>query len=323
LATGAERIRIYVASPEQEQAARDITRHIAKPAEIELDIRTVKGTPEALVRLHEAGTLQFALLQSDAADAYLRAVRRGSANARMMIEQVGVIVPLHEEEIHFVVRRDSPMNSLQDLAEARVNLGPLHSGSALTAMNIYRLVFDAAIPEAQASFLPHEDALLKLITEQNIDAVAIVAPRPVKLLANMKPEARQFVKLLKFDALHPSVSSLLNVYSATTATAEYYPNLLEIDQPILSVKINLVASGQGKRSEALLARFATVWCKNHERLRVTGIPPAETSGSSLLKLTAGWSYAPPVERVFNECSRGEKPSPEPCVQEYRILGLCE
>lgn len=326
IANGADRARIYVAGPEpdvQMQMARDIARLVARPADIELDIRSVAGTPEALLRLNETGVLQFALLQSDAAHAYLGAARRGSADAREMLEAARIVAPLHDEEIHFVVRRDSPMNNFQDLAQARINLGPLRSGTALTAANLYRLMFDAAIPEAQASFFPHEDALLKLITEQSIDAVAIVAPRPVKLLANMKPEARQFVKLLKFDAAHPSAAKVQEIYGATTASTANYPNLLEADQPTLAVKIYLAASSQGKRNGPVLTRFAAAWCKSIERLKTAGLPQWADIQLSLPNLAAGWTYARSAERELRACLSGERPPPVPCLQEDRSLGLCE
>lgn len=326
LAAGADRIRIYASGPEQDaqlQMARDLARHLARPADIELDIRVVAGTPEALLRMNESGTLQFAMLQSDAADAFLRAARRGREDARQMVEQARVIAPLHAEEIHFVVRRDSPMNSLHDLASARINLGPLHSGSALTAANLYRLMFDAAIPDAQTSFQPAEEALLKLITEQSLDAVAIVGPRPVKLLANMKPEARQFVKLLKFDAAHPGAAAILGVYSATHATPADYPNLLDAELPTLAVRILLAAAGQGKRNEAIVTRFASAWCRGLERLKAAGSPQWDSVKPSLRDIAPGWKYSRPAERELQACITGERPPPEPCAQEDRSLGLCE
>lgn len=319
----AERIRIYASGSEQEQMARDIARHIARAADIELDIRNAAGSPEAVLQLNESGNLQFALLQSDVVDAYRRATGRGNPEAREMIEPLRVLAPLHEEEIHFVVRRDSPMQSFQDLAQARINLGPLRSGTALTAANLYRLMFDAAIPDAQASFLPHEEALLKLITEQSLDAVAIVAPRPTKLLANMKPEARQFVKLLQFDASHPSASAILGVYRAASAAAAHYPNLLEADHPVLAVQVFLVSAGQGKRSVALLSRFAAAWCKNVDRLKAADTSRWASVSPGFPSLATGWIYARPFERELRACQSGEKISPAPCALEDRSLGLCE
>jgi hypothetical protein len=325
LAASADRIRIFAAGPDQGvqmQMGRDLGRHIARAADIELDVRSVAGSPDALLRLRESVALQLALLQSDVAHAYLGAEARGNPDARQLLAPVRVVAPLHDEEIHFIVRGDSPMNSLHDLAQARINLGPLHSGSALTAATLYRLLFGTSVPDGQASFLPHEDALVKLITEQTVDAVAIVAPQPAKLLADMKPEARRFVKLLKFDAAHPSAAAALKVYSAATAAAASYPSLLQADLPALAVKIYLVASGHKDRSEAVLSRLAGAWCKNLPRLKAEGHPKWGNIELSLQGLAPGWAYARPVEREMRACLEGKRPPPEPCTPEDRTLGLC-
>ncbi|MDP2811886.1 MAG: TAXI family TRAP transporter solute-binding subunit [Rhodocyclaceae bacterium] len=324
-AAGADRVRIFVAGPEQSvQAlmARDIARHVARAADIEMDIRTVAGTPAALLRLPETGALQMAMLQADAAQAYAGAALRGNPDASRMIGPVRIVAQLHEEEIHFVVRSDSPMNNLHDLAQARINLGPMHGGAALTVAALYRLLFSSPIPEALASFLSNEDALVKLITEQTIDAVAIVAPRPAKLLADMKPEARRFVKLLKFDASQPGAEAALKIYTATAIPAATYPNLLSGDLPALSVRIYLVASGHGEKNEAILARFAAAWCRNLPRIgaeghaKWAGIEPAPPP------LATGWIHARTAEREIRACIDGTPPPPETCELENRLLGLC-
>lgn len=319
----AERIRIYVSGAEQEQMARDIARQVARTADIELDIRITAGSPEAVLRLNETGNLQLALLQSDVVDAYRRAASRGNPDARGLIEPLRTLLPLHDEEIHFVVRHDSAMQSFQDLAQARINLGPLRSSSALTAANLYRLMFDAAIPDAQASFLPNEDALLKLITEQSLDAVAIIGPRPVKLLANMKPEARQFVKLLKFDVSHSNASAILGVYQSANASAAHYPNLIEAEQPILTVKLLLASSGMGKRGDAFLTRFAAAWCKNLDRLKTAEPSRWESVNLVLPDPATGWIYARSFAQEVRSCQTNEKAPSVPCGLEDRSLGLCE
>lgn len=326
LAVGAERVRLLVTGGEQAaqfQMGRDIARQIARDADIDIDVRAVAGTPEALLRLRDASGLQLAMLQADAAHIYLAATQRGNADARKLIDPVRVIAPLHEEEIHFVVRADSPMTSLHDLAPARINLGPLRSGPALTTANLYRLLFDAPIPDAQTSFLPTDEALVKLITEKNIDAVAIVAARPARLLANMKPEARQFVKLLKFDASHPTATALLATYAPATALAADYPNLIETDQPTLAVRILLAAAGHGDKHKMQLARLATAWCKNFPRLLTEGVPQWGSVKLTTQVPPPGWTQSHIAARSISACLEGKPPTPEPCLQEERSLGLCE
>ena len=326
-ASGAERVRLYVSSaPEQEVQmgmGRDLARLIARDAEIDLDVRGVAGTPEALLRLREASQLQLAFVQSNAAPAYLAATQRGNSEARKLIDSVRVVAPLHEEEIHFVVRADATLRNLQDLAEARINLGPQLSNAALTVTHLYRRLFGKPIPDSQTNFLPTEEALVKLITERSVDAVAVVGARPVRLLANMKPEARQFVKLLKLDAAHPETAALRDDYATVTALAADYPGLIEADQPALALRMLLVAAGQGAKSRAALVRFSQAWCRNFARLQYEGVPQwgGVTLGASLAQ--TGWSASHVATQTLRACIDGVTPPTESCSHEDRVLGLCE
>ena len=65
-------------------------------------------------------------------------------------------------------------------------------------------MFGAPLPDANASFLSNEEALVKLISDKSVDVVVVVAGQPAKLLVDMKPEARKLIKLLKFDPDNPA-----------------------------------------------------------------------------------------------------------------------
>jgi len=90
----------------------------------------------------------------------------------------------------------------------------------------YRLRFGGALPEAKTTFLTHENALVELIEDKSVDVVAIVAGQPAKLLADMKPEAKQFIKLLKLDPAQASTRAALQAYFPATIGAASYPNIL-------------------------------------------------------------------------------------------------
>ena len=146
--------------------------------------------------------MKFALVQSDVYQAFLDQAAAGNASAGTIIRPLRVIMPLYNEEIYFIVRADSPMNFVHEIKDARINTGPVGSGTALTTTTLYRLMFNEPLSESKASLLSNEDALLKLITDKSVDVVAIVAGQPAKLFTDMKPEVRQFIKMLKFDANH-------------------------------------------------------------------------------------------------------------------------
>lgn len=301
LAWSADHVRVVVAGSEHSMGAqivRDIGKTIAQPANIAFDLHYSSGSTDSLLRLKDGSGLQFALLQADLADAFLGAAARGSAEAGKLIAPARVIAPLYDEEIIFVVRSDSPLNFVHDIVNARINLGPSLGGSALTVSNLYRLMFGKALPEQQSSFHPHQEALADL-TEKTVDVVAFVASRPAQLLAEMKPAARRFVKLLKFDPRHASAAAVTRVYSATRIPAATYPNLLTADLPALAVNIYLVRYGS---NDALEARFGSAWCHYLPKLRAKGhsairdlkpVPPA---------LAPGWQYAPAFAQKLVGCN---------------------
>jgi TRAP-type uncharacterized transport system substrate-binding protein len=320
-ASAADRVRIIADGPERgtnAQIVRGIATFVAKPADIEFDVRHSAGSSDTLARLREGSGQQFALLPADVAEALLGAAARGNIEAARRFAPIRVIAPLHEEDIYFMVRSDSPLNFVHEIEHARINLGPLQSSTALTVATLYRLMFGTAIDERRTSFLSHQDALVKL-TEQAVDVVALVSPNPARVLVDMKPEARRFVKLLKFDPAHPGAGKALKVYSAKTIPAANYLNLLVEDLPVLAVKVYLVSHG---RNDALQMRFADSWCQNLARLRVEGHPALSGLEPGLPPLLSGWSYAQPFERGLRACMEGKRALVESCSQEERALGLC-
>lgn len=310
----------------QPQIGRDIAKFVARPADIDFEVVPAAGPAESLQRLRDETGTRLALLQSDAAYAYFDAAERGNPEAAQLLAPVRVVLPLHEEEIYFIVRSDSAYEAVHDIKDARINVGPLKSGTALSAITLYRLLFDAPIPDDKVSFLSHEDALVRLITDQTVDVVVLVAGQPARLLANMKPEARRFVKLLKFDAAHPSSAAALRIYDAATVRAASYPNLLTEDMPVLASRVYLVASGQRRgNDDAQMARFVRAWCQNLPRLKAEGHPIWRDVELAMPGLKPGWHYAKPAARELARCTGGI-PAPlsaDTCSQQERVLGLCE
>lgn len=320
-ASAADRVRIIADGSGRgtsAQVIRGIASFVAKPADIEFDVRHSAGSSDTFSRLREGSGQQFALLPADVAEAYLGAAGRGNIEAGRRFAPLRVIAPLHEEEIYFMVRSDSPLNFVHEIENARINLGPPKSTTALTVATLYRLMFDTAIDQRYTSFLSYQDALVKL-TEQAVDVVALVSPRPARLLTDMKPEARRFVKLLKFDPAHAVAGKALKVYSARTIPAANYLNLLTEDLPALAIKIYLVSHG---RNDALQLRFAESWCQNLSRLRLEGPAVLDGLEPGLPQLLSGWNYSRPFERGLRACIEGERASVEFCSQEERALGLC-
>src|SRR5256885_15499282 len=102
------------------------------------------------------------------------------------------------------------------------------------------MMFKGPIPEAQDSFLPNQEALVKLIGDKSVDVVVVAAGQPAPIIANMKPEAQKFIKLLKFDPSNPASKQAMSIYSPSTVRASSYPNILKEDFTTISVGAFLV-----------------------------------------------------------------------------------
>lgn len=325
-AFAAERIAISTGpeSGAQPEMARDIARFVGPAAGLDIEVQSGTGPAESLQRLLDAPGVKLALLPSDAAFAYADAARRGNADAERLLAPIRVVAALYREPITLIARADSPLAAVQEIRDARINVGPLKSGSALTAITLYRLLFDAPIPEDHISFFDPQEALARLTGDRSVDVVVMVAAQPAKLLANMKPEARRFIKLLKFDAAGPGAASALRLYDEAAVRASSYPNLLDEDLPALAATVYLVAYGPRRDpDEARLTRLAQAWCKELPRLQGEGQPLWREVGLAPVELKPEWHYARTAARELAACSGAAAPlHPPACSQQERVLGLC-
>ncbi|MEP7058259.1 MAG: TAXI family TRAP transporter solute-binding subunit [Caldimonas sp.] len=308
------------------QIGRDLAKFIAPAAGIDLDVLPSAGSAENVQRLRYESGVKFALVQSDVYQAFLDQAAGGNAEAGAMIRPLRVIMPLYNEEIYFIARADAPINYVHEIKDAKINVGPLRSGTAMSATTIYRQLFGAALPDANTSFMSNEEALVKLVSDKSLDVVVAVGGQPFKLLVDMKPEARKLVKLLKFDPQNPASALALKTYFPVTIRASSYPNLLTEDVPGAAVKAFLVTydytlGGSIER----LSRFARSLCQNFPKLQADGHPKWREVQLALPELGRGWLYYPPMERELKSCIATMQSAPAvlACTQQAKILGLCK
>jgi TRAP-type uncharacterized transport system substrate-binding protein len=245
-------------------------------------------------------------------------------------------MPLYDEEIYFVARADSPMNSIQDIKNKKISVGPLGSGTALTSRTIYNLMFEEQIPAANIEYLSNEDALVKLTVDKTIDVAIIVAGQPAKLFADMKPEARNYIKILKLDDAAPETARAKKTYFPAVIRTTSYPSWLTADIPTLTVKAYLVTYDYNLQSTVgNLVRFADSLCKNFDLLQAKGHPKWKQVKLELPPLSQGWRYYAPMEKRMRACIAGHtavatrsmpaakvQAPPRPCTDQELVLGIC-
>ncbi|MBL0123872.1 MAG: TAXI family TRAP transporter solute-binding subunit [Betaproteobacteria bacterium] len=312
---------------------KDLAKFVAPEADIQLEVLATSGSAANVKLLRYEPGVKLAIVQADVYQAFIDQGTGGNKEAASIIRPLRVILPLYNTEIHYIVRADSDLSYLHDLKNAKINGGVVGSGAALITHTLYRMMFNGPMPEANASFLSNEEALVKLITDKSIDVVVIAAGQPAPLIANMKPEAQKFIKLLKFDPNHPSSKSPLTVYSPAKVLASSYPNLLTADFTTISVGAFLVTYDYNlKGTMEYFTRFGKSLCRNFPKLQAEGHPKWREVDLALPNLGPGWTYYPPTTREIRACL-GKKPTTaavapaskttQKCAAEERILGLCK
>ncbi|MDB6001779.1 MAG: TRAP-type uncharacterized transport system protein periplasmic component [Rhizobacter sp.] len=338
LATGAMAVDYKIVTASERgtyiQIGRDLAKFVAPDADITLASLPSAGSAENVQRLRYEQGVKFAIVQSDVYQAFLDRQAGGNAEARSLIAPLRVVMSLYNEEIYFIVRADSTLQSIHEIRDARINVGPIGSGTAMTATTLYAQMFGGPPPDNRTSFLSNEDALVRLTGDRSIDVVAVVAGQPAKLLADMKPEARQLIRLLKFDADQPSSKTALKTYFKATVRATSYPNLLTEDVPGLAVRAFLVTYDYRVGDTVNhLTRFVASLCRNFDRLQQEGHPKWREVQLALPELGRGWTYYPATSRELRNCKPGTAgvsgvasqqtaPASSRCTQQDKILGLC-
>ena len=330
--------KIVTASPRGTyiQIARDLATYVAPDAGLRLEVLPSAGSAENVRRLRYEPGVRLAIVQSDVYQAFLDEAAAGNAEAGAIIKPLRVILPLYNEEVYFIVRADSSLDYVHDIRNARINVGEVGSGTALTTVTLYRLMFGTGIAEANASYLTNEQALGKLLDDKSLDVVAVIAGQPAKLLADMKPEARKLIRLLRFDPTNRTSEAVLRTYFPATVRASSYPNLLDADVPAVAVKAFLTTYDYNLRTlRDALVRFASALCHDLPVLQERGHPKWREVTLALPELGEGWLYFAPALPTLRQCiaeslaNGGTSPSrtssgagARPCSQQQRVMGLC-
>jgi len=308
---------------------RDLSRFVAPDADIQLEVLPTSGSAANLRLLRNEPGVKLAVVQADVYQGIVDRAITGNAEAAALIRPLRVVLPLYNTEINYIVRADSPLNYLHELRDARINGGLVGSGAAVITHALYRMMFNLPMPEANASFLSNEEALVKLISDKSIDVVVVAAGQPAPLIANMKPEAQKFIKLLKFDPNHASSKPVLTVYSESNVLAANYPSLLRQEFTTVAVGAFLVTYDYTlKGTVDNFSRFGKSLCQNFAKLQAEGHPKWREVSLTLPNLGAGWNYYGPTAREIRACQTRKpiaivptKPAMK-CSAEERLLGLC-
>ncbi len=317
-----------------------------------LDVISSHGSVENVKALSKTKGVTFALVQSDVYKSYVNLAMNDPAPevrhwAQDLLNSLRVIAPIYNEEIYFVVRKDSSMNELQDIEGHRLAIGPDGSGTNLTAKNIYFKLFGKAPitvkPFIEAGVLGEDDttkyarsALWRMAhpgvgpAEREIDVVVLIGGQPLPLLQKLGKDFKLLATNIKNDA----TESLLKDYSVGFADQRNYP-FLEKHMPVMMVQSYLITSEfRNAQRTAVVRQFAQNLCKNFEQLRQNGHEKWKSSVWSprhphLPSLLSGWHYSEETKPILEHClasgseiDASQQITPLECTMEDRAVGLC-
>jgi TRAP-type uncharacterized transport system substrate-binding protein len=318
-----------------------------------LEVRDSRGSWVNVEELSQTKGVSLAIVQSDvyAAFVYLRDSPEVPAATRRqygrLLANLRVFMPLYQEEIHFLVRKDSPLEFIHQIKGARIWMDAEKSGTYLTALNIYSKMFNER-PAIVAPFInptvtgddegtkTRRSAMMVLSDPEfykdfpKIDVLVLVGGQPLKLLEANVPAN---LKLLRFDPAHATAAKVLQDYKKADIQKASYPSLNIVDAALPSLSVDsylITANFLSEERNKFITDFADRFCARFDELQAKGHPKWKSlswkPGSPLPDLAAGWQYSTRVQERLSRCgpqaSTARAAAPSACKPQDRFAGLC-
>ncbi|MEN9844289.1 MAG: hypothetical protein RLZZ612_2118 [Pseudomonadota bacterium] len=328
-----------------------------------LEVKSTNGSWVNVEEMSRTKGVTLAVVQSDVYAAFVQmrddktvpdATRREFAD---LLANLRVFMPLYPEEVHFLVRKDDPIEYVHQIKDKAIWMDVAKSGTYLTGLNIYGKLFQERPKMVEPFVNPtatgddegtrrRRSAMMALsdpgfyAAYPRIDVMVLVGGQPLALLEKNAPNN---LKLLKFDPAHASSAALLRDYQKADIRKSSYPvlNLPEGGSPTLAVNSYLItASFADPQRNQFIQNFAAQFCAKFATLQSQGHPKWQElrwkPGMSLPGLAAGWQYSDHVKGQLSSCrpdgaaSRATSSTPvaaptpaaSVCSPQDRFSGLC-
>jgi TRAP transporter TAXI family solute receptor len=144
-------------------------------------------------------------------------------------DKIVYIAKLFNEEMHLIVRADSGINSLRDLAGKKVNFSDVGSGTQLSTRDIFEKL---GIRPVEVN-MGQADAF-EALKRGEIAATILIAGKPTGSTAKLKAQDGFRILPVAFD------KPLQADYLPTTLTSEDYPGLIAPGQKVETIAVSAV-----------------------------------------------------------------------------------
>ena len=283
---------------------QQIKKYVAQPINMSMNVISSNGSVDNIKKLTKKENIRFAIVQHDVINVFKNS---NNSELKLLVRNIKVMLPLYYEEIHIVVRKNSPMTYFKDLKNTRINIGKRGSGTAMTSVLLYRELFSQDISQNNIFTYSDTEALDKLKNNQ-IDAVVIVSGQPSGIIKNL--DSQEF-KLLKRDK---HTTSKIYYDKVKIKSSSY--SWLNYDVPTFAVKAYLIVyDDSSKKFENQIRDFAIQFRKQLDILKRYGHPKWKNVKEELPNvLPGGWEYYEPFKDAWKYAK---------CTQDEQLMGLCE
>lgn len=175
------------------------------------DVRYLKG-------------IDLGITQSNLLNAYRRSGEIGTID-----DKIVYIAKLFNEEMHLVVRAESGITSIDQLAGKKVNFSDIGSGSQLSSRDI----FDKLGIKVQEVNMGQADAM-EALKKGEIAATILIAGKPAASMAKLATS--EGFRVLPVPYRKPLQAD----YLPATLSAEDYPKLVDKAQPVETIAVGAV-----------------------------------------------------------------------------------
>ncbi len=328
-----------------------------------LEVKDSKGSWANVEDMSQTRGVSLAIVQSDVYASFVQ-LRDASdvpqatrSEYARLLANLRVVMPLYKEEIHFLVRKDDPMEFIHQIKDKAIWMDAEKSGTYLTALNIYSKLFQERPKSVEPFVNPtatgedegtkrRRSAIMALSDPAfykaypKIDVLVLVGGQPLKLLEQNMPGN---LKLLKFDPAQSASAKILQDYQKADIKKASYPllNIVGNESASLAVNSYLITANfaDPKRNDfvkdfsaQLCSKFAVLQEKGHSKWKDLTWQP----GQSLPALAAGWKYSDRSSEQLANCQKNQKtaaggvssssgqlPAPSACRPQDRVTGLCK
>lgn len=287
------------------QIGRDISA-VAKQREVDLIVNESRGSMENIYGVYQRPQTQLGIVQSDVLD-FIRNIGGSSEELTGLVDKVRLVMPLYNEEIHLVAAPG--LQTLGDLANARVSLGPENSGTQLTAT----LMLDAMDLQPKATeFLTPADSL-EAFLEGKIDAFFYVGGAPIKLLQDprLTPENAHILPLDDERLAAYYVASKIPAGTYGFQTGDY--DGLAVKAVLMTYEFGDSKAAYYRNSCDIVSRTTAAILENMDDLRDGGHP--KWASVDLEDIPPGWEKGKCVltgEEMASHTSTGGYTDPAEC-----------